>query len=478
MQQRGFRVDFPPTVAAEVELAREPSFDVPGIRDLTTTLWSSIDNDDSRDLDQLEFAESEGATTRVLVAIANVSVFVQQDSATDQSARHNTTSVYTGVQTFPMLPERLSTDLSSLNEGQKRLAVVVEMSFGDAAELLRSDVFPAVVQNHAQLTYSGVVAWLETTRAPHSPVTDAILNKITASTELQEQLRIQDRMAQTLRSRRHNAGALDFSTREFRPTIEANGTVTLKTHEPDRATQLIEEFMIAANEAVDGFLQAKGLPSLQRVVRTPKNWPRMAALAAEHGGHLPETPDGPALESFLAEQRRLDPEHFPDLSLAMIQLIGRGEYVVKTPDGAPLGHFGLAAVNYAHSTAPNRRYPDLVTQRLLRAAFGGDSTVYSARDLEALATHCTEKEADANKVERQVKKCLAALSFRNRIGEIFSGFITGASEKGVWIRINEPPVEGKLVGDVTNRHVGDRVQAQLVRADPTRGFIDFELLSR
>jgi VacB/RNase II family 3'-5' exoribonuclease len=473
----GFLVDLPKAAQAQLARLQPEELNPAGARDLTAWLWSSIDNDDSRDLDQLEYVQVEAGGTRVYVAIANVVSTVGQGSPLDKAARHNTTSIYTGVQTFPMLPAKLSEDMTSLLEGEKRLATVVEMLVHPDGEVTESSVYPAVVRNHGQLTYRAVGPWLESQPGDDTEVSNRVLSRIHSDAALQEQLRQQHAAAQALRGARLKEGALTFETIEVRPE-PADGSWELRAATRNAATWLIEDFMIAANQATVGFLKSKSFPTLQRVVRTPKNWPHIARLAAQHGTTLPADPDQRALEDFLELERAKNPEGFPDLSLAIIKLLGRGEYVVVTPGREVPGHFGLAVEDYTHSTAPNRRYPDVVTQRLLHAAMEGDKPPYSKMHLADLAAHCTEKENDANKAERSVKKSIAAVVMAGRIGEEFEGMITGASDKGVWVRITHPPVEGRLEGAITGLAVGDRVVAKLVSTDPWRGYIDFDLIRR
>jgi exoribonuclease II len=467
MSDRGLLPDFSAEVSQALAAIKGPAPVSGGsIRDLRALLWCSIDNDDSRDLDQLSVSQelAEGAV-KILVAIADVDELVSKGDAIDGHARQNTTSVYTAAQIFPMLPERLSTDLTSLADDQDRLSIVVEMTIGVDGSLGASDVYRAAVHNRAKLAYSSVGAWLEgkgelPAAAARVPGMDA-------------QLRIQDRVAQKLRERRHEQGALELETIEPRAVFDGDEVVDLKVEAINRARVLIEDFMIAANGVTARYLQAKGLASLRRVVRSPERWQRIVAVAKEYGENLPPEPDSAALEAFLAKRRKADPLRFPDLSLVIVKLMGAGEYIVERPGQPAIGHFGLAVRDYTHSTAPNRRFPDLITQRLLKAALAGKPSPYSGAELDALAAHCTEKEDDADKVERQVRKSAAALLLEARIGERFDGVVTGVSDKGTWVRIFAPPVEGKLVHGFDGLAVGQKVRVKLISTDFERGFIDF-----
>ena len=438
----------------------------PQTRDLRGLLWASIDNDDSRDLDQLTVAQPISPTaTRILIAIADVDAKVKQGSALDHHARTNTTSVYTDARIFPMLPELLSTDLTSLNEGQERLVLVVDMIVDDDGQVTAGELTRAVVVNRAKLAYNAVAAWLEGKSEPPA--------KVSAVAGLAENLRLQDRVAQTLRQRRHQNGALELETLEPRAVFQGDAVSDLRLEQQNRAKQLIEDFMVAANVTTARFLEKKRFPSVRRVLRSPERWERIVELAATHGTQLPGEPDARALEAFLTERRQADPDHFPDLSLAVVKLLGRGEYALETPGQRATEHFGLAVRDYTHSTAPNRRFPDLLTQRLVKAALGDRPPPYSNDDLAALALHCTNAEDAAAKVERQVRKSAAALLLRARIGQTFEAFVTGASVKGTWVRLLSPPVEGRVVRGFEGLDVGDRVSVKLEHTDVERGFIDF-----
>jgi exoribonuclease-2 len=467
MRERGLEPDFSPSVLAETRaLARPADERGPAIRDLRDRLWCSIDNDDSRDLDQLSVAEPRaGGRVAVLVAVADVDALVAAGSAIDGHARANTTSVYTAGGVFPMLPEKLSTDLTSLGEDAERLALVVEMTVDGDGAVDASDVYRAAVRNRAKLAYDAVAAWLEG-RGPLPPRAAAVAG-------MGEQLRTQDRVAQAMKGIRHRHGALSLETLETRAVFDGDVLTDLRPDEKNRAKELIEDFMIAANGVTARYLEGHGCPSLRRVLRTPERWERIVELAGRLGERLPEAPDARALGLFLARRRAAEPGRFADLSLSVVKLLGSGEYVVELPGQAPPGHFGLAVRDYTHSTAPNRRFPDLVTQRLLKAALAGRPAPYANDELGALARHCTEQEDSASRVERQVRKSAAALLVQPRIGERFDAIVTGVSDKGTWVRTVAPPVEGKLVRGVEGLDVGDRVVVELVATDVERGYIDF-----
>ena len=420
MIERGLEPDFPPAALQELAAIGGPAGATDDVRDLRDRLWASIDNDDSRDLDQLTVAESlAGGRVRILVAVADVDALVRKDSAIDGHASRNTTSVYTPAAIFPMLPEALSTDLTSLNEDQDRIAVVADMVFEADGSLATSDLYRARVRNHAKLAYRSVAAWLDGEGA--AP------RRIVEIPGLDENLRLQDSVAQRLVELRHRHGALSLETIEAKAVFDGDVLSDLDLDRKNRAKQLIEDFMIAANGVTATYLESKRFPSLRRVLRSPERWDRIAQLASGFGDRLPNEPDAVALEAFLARRRKADPEKFPDLSLAVVKLIGRGEYALDLPGGEPPGHFGLAVKDYTHSTAPNRRFPDLITQRLLKAAMAGAPLPYTIPELAELAKHCTEREDDATKVERRVRKSAAALLLSGRIGESFDAIVTGAS---------------------------------------------------
>ena len=473
MVERGLLPDFSPAVASEVSAIRATvvahggaEVDPAEVRDLTTLPWASIDNDDSRDLDQLTVAEPLAAgAVKVRVAVADVDSLVKHRSAIDDHARHNTTSVYTAAQVFPMLPEQLSTDLTSLNPGEDRLAVVVEMTVAADGSVQEADIHRARVRNRAKLAYNSVAAWLEA----RGPIPDAVA----AVDGLGDNLRLQDRVAQQLRHLRHVHGALSLETTQARPVFEDDDLRDLQAEMKNRAKEIIEDFMIASNGVTARFLEGRRFPSIRRVVRSPKRWDRLVLLGRERGTQLPDTPDASALDAFLVKQKAADPQRFPDLSLTVVKLLGSGEYVADRPGAAAPGHFGLAVKDYTHSTAPNRRYTDLVTQRLVKTALDGAKPPYTYDALDALARHLTEVEDAANKVERQVAKSAAALLLQSRIGDTFDGIVTGASEKGTWVRVLAMPVEGRVVRGFAGMDVGDRVQVRLLSTDVERGFIDF-----
>ncbi|MBL8111402.1 MAG: RNB domain-containing ribonuclease [Acidobacteria bacterium] len=466
MRERGLSPEFEPAVLAEV--AAMPS-DPPAdgdVLDLTGLCWVSIDNDDSRDLDQLSVGErlADGGV-KVLVAIADVDALVKKGSPTDGHARTNTTSVYTAGGVFPMLPERLSYDLTSLNEDVDRLAMVIEMTVANDGAITAQDVYRALVRNRAQLAYDTVAAWLD--EGGPAPA------RVAADPEVAAQIRLQAEAAGNLRRVRFEEGALTLQSIEARPVFDGMTIVDVAAQLPNRAKNLIEDLMVASNGVTARFLEDRGFPSLRRIVREPARWLKIVEVAKEYGEVLPGAPDSRALSAFLAARKKADPLRFPDLSLVIVKLMGPGEYTVERPGEDGPGHFGLAVKDYTHSTAPNRRYPDLITQRLLKAAIARSALPYSAEELDELARHCTDREDDANKVERRLRKSAAALLLSQRHGETFEGVVTGASDKGTWVRLLRPPVEGRVVRGFQGLDVGDRVAVTLLDTDVARGFIDF-----
>jgi VacB/RNase II family 3'-5' exoribonuclease len=472
MRDRGLQPDEPPAALREVAALAEPVWrPSAALRDLRGLLWCSIDNDDSRDLDQLTVAVPQpDGSLHLLIAIADVDALVAIGSAIDAHARFNTTSVYTAAGVFPMLPERLSTDLTSLNEGVDRAAVVIEVALSAAGVAGGSDVYRALVRNRAQLAYNGVAAWLDGD-AP-APA------KLAAVPGLEQQLRLQDEAGQSLKEDRRRHGALSLETTEARPVFGTDGVLTdLRADDGNRAKELIAGFMIAANGVTARYLDGKGFPSLRRFLREPARWQKIREIAAGLGESLPAEASALALDGFLAKRRLAEPEKFPDLSLTIVKLLGSGEYMLSRPGHQAPGHFGLAVNDYTHSTAPNRRYPDLVTQRLLKAAMAGAPPPFSDDELAQLATHCTEQEDNAAKVERQVRKSAAALLLAPHVGESFGAVVTGVSSKGTWVRITHPIAEGRVVQGFEGLDVGDRPRVTLVGVDASRGFIDFKRIS-
>jgi VacB/RNase II family 3'-5' exoribonuclease len=468
MLAEGFQPDFSPSVDQQVRALQAQNAPVTpdGVRDLRSLLWSSIDNDTSRDLDQAEVAERVNGGIRLLIAIADVDAKVPVDSPVDRHAAEQTTSVYTGVTTFPMLPMELSTDLTSLNEAADRLAIVIEMVVAADGSIASPAIYRALVRNQAQLTYNSVGPWLEgTALAPP---------KVAASADLAAQLKLQDQAAQILQDERRKMGALNIDRVEFEAVVSDAGEVQgINTRKKNRASELIENFMVAANGVMARTLTNAGVSSIRRVVKTPERWPRIVELAAQYGETLPAQPDSGALNTFLQRRKTADPDHYADISLAVIKLMGPGEYVLARNGEAAPGHFALAAHDYTHSTAPNRRFADTVTQRLIKSVLGKQPCPYPDPQLDAIARNCTLKEDAARKVERVMSKRIAAVALQGRVGEMFNAVVTGAGPKGVFVRVLEPPVEGMLVRGQQGADVGDRMRVQLVNTDAQRGYIDF-----
>ena len=476
MLEKGLQPAFPQDALQQLSQMNNPAPLTSQHVDLRSLLWCSIDNDNSRDLDQLTYAE-KGADrkTTLWIAIADVDALVKKDSPIDIHAQINTTSVYTPAKIFSMLPEKLSTNLTSLNEDEDRVSMVVKIQISQTGDLENSSIFQAIVRNHAQLTYDAIGGWLEGK--------NSLPDKVKQSS-LENTLKIQHEAAQTLKQKRHEAGSLTLESSEAEVKIINNNQIVIQISQHNFAHQLIEEFMIAANRVMaQHFTQAK-IASLRRVVRSPKYWNRIVEIAQSFGEHLPPQPDSKALDVFLINRQKKDPDSFPDLSLTVIKLLGRGEYVVQNNSeeklsqtdslsGLFIGHFGLALSDYTHSTAPNRRFPDLISQRQYKAFLRREKDPYTLEELYSLAAHCTQQEDAAMKVERQINKSAAAALLSSQIGKVFKGIITGASDKGTWVRIFHPAVEGKVIQGCKGLEIGDKVSVQLKHVNIAKGFIDF-----
>ena len=467
MIQHGFDPDFAPGTDQQIAALKQKAAPMPmgGVRDLRSLLWSSIDNDTSKDLDQIEVADRVSNGIRVLVGIADVDFDVPPESPIDEHAAKETVTVYTAVENFSMLPEVLSTDLTSLVENQDRLAIVIEMIVDEQGSVASSNIYRAIVRNKAQLAYNAVGAWLEGRSGPDA--------KVGASSELQAQLKLQNEAATALRAQRHRLGALTFDRVEAVATVTNGHVSSVEAARKTRANDLIEDFMVAANGVIARTLKDSGVSSIRRVVKSPERWPRIVELASQYGAQLPASPDATALGAFLESRRKADPVHFADLSLAIIKLMGPGEYVMSKAGDTGAGHFSLAAQDYTHSTAPNRRYADLVTQRLTKAVLSKTAPPYSDADLESIARNCTLKEDSARKVERVMAKRVAAVALHDSIGQRFAAVVTGVTPKGTFVRVLNPPVEGILRRGQEGADVGYKLQVTLLSTDPERGYLDF-----
>jgi exoribonuclease-2 len=466
MLEHGFQPDFSAEISAQLAgLNAQPATQSsPDVRDMRNLLWSSIDNDTSRDLDQIEVAErGSNGDVKIMVGIADVDSFVPKQTPIDQHAGRETTTVYTGIRNFPMLPEELSSGITSLLENQDRRSLVIEFAVDPQGNVSSSNVYRALVRNRAQLQYNSVGAWLEGTAAAPA--------KVAASAELQDQLKLQSDVAQKLKTQRFQNGALNLQTDEVHPLVLNDKVVDVVKQQKNHATELIEDFMVAANGVVARLLE--NVSSLRRIVRAPKRWDRIVQLAASKGENLPAQPDSKALNDLLLRRKAADPDHFADLSLTVIKLIGPGEYVLERAGEAAPGHFGLAVQDYTHSTAPNRRFADVVTQRLIKALLAGKSNPYSDDELNAIAANCTQKEDAARKVEREMSKRLAAVAMQNRIGSVFDAIVTGVTDHGTFVRVLQPHIEGLLAQGAHGLDVGDKLKARLIRTDVQKGYIDF-----
>ncbi len=471
MLAEGLLPDFEASVIQEIQNLKQKQQYITDTntahRDLRSLLWSSIDNPESKDLDQIEYVEEQkGGNVRVMIAIADVDTFAPKGSAIDNHAFSNTTSVYTGITTYPMLPDDLSFNLTSLVEGADRPAIVIDLIIGQSGVVLTSNIYPAIVRNQAKLDYKMVGNWLEQGGSPP--------DKIAKVQGLSDQILLQNKVKELIHNQRKQQGSLYLHTPEA-TTVAKNGVVLdLELVEENPARDLIENFMISGNIAVSRFLEAKKIPSIRRIVKTPERWQRIVEVAQSYGQSLPVEPDAKALAQFLLNRKDADPLRFPDLSLTIVKLLGRGEYVMEIPGQADQGHFALAVHDYTHATAPNRRYPDLIMQRLVKAAIKGTPTPYTSEELNKIAMHCTQQEEAANKVERTMRKVAAAVLLSKHIGETFTGIVTGVTDGGTFVRLLKPPAEGKIIRGEQGLDIGDQIKVRLVSTDPVQAFIDFE----
>jgi VacB/RNase II family 3'-5' exoribonuclease len=471
MMKYGFEPFFPNSVLREVAAINVKTLpdNQEDTKDLRMHLWSSIDNYDSMDLDQMEFVNhGQNGEIEVKIAIADVDTYVQKHSQTDQHAAHNGTSVYTGIETFPMLPDKLSKGISSLLPGQDHMAIVIEYTVLPDGDVRRGDIYRALVSNKAKLIYEEVGDWLDGI--------EAIPPSVREVPGLEEQVRLQSEAARRLKNYRMEKGALDLETIEANAVVEMGFVKDLVVQKKNMARSIIEEFMVAANGTMVDYLGKAGIPMIQRVVRTPKYWEELVITAATYGETLPAEPDSKALSAFLNRQKEADPERFPDLSLTVVKLIGPGEYMALEPGEPPYGHFGLAVTDYTHGTAPNRRYVDLIIQRLIKSVLDRVPSPYTLEELIDKSTWLTGREKGSKKVERFMRKSAAAVLLQDRIGKFFEAIVTGASEKGTYVRLITPPAEGRVMQGEHGLRVGQRVRVRLLKTDPYNGYIDFECL--
>jgi exoribonuclease R len=493
LHEAGFKPEFGRDVQEQVsEIERDIAHwgDAKSAADLRGLGWSSIDNDTSKDLDQIEVAERVPTGIRLHIAIGDVAAAVEKGSPIDEHAQNQTQTIYTAVKNFPMLPLELSAGLTSLNENEDRLAILMSFTVASNGELLDETVSRSWVRNRAQLAYSRVGPWLDaggndpknvvnlrSDSAREHDSDEAASTRMDGDRNLRadwlaEQLKLQDEATEALHRTRIAAGALDFHKAEAEPVLMDGHIASVHEVTQNRAMHLIEDLMVAANGVMARALRKGGRSGLQRVVKTPERWNRIVALAQRTGRTLPEQPDSVELNKFLQAQRESDPDHYPDLAVAVIKLMGPGEYMLMRADDDPTGHFGLAARDYTHSTAPNRRFPDLVTQRILHAMMDDAPPPYTDGELAAIAQHCNEADKALRKIERRMQKRVAAVAMSGHVGEDFKAVVTGSSDKGVYARVIEPPFEGRVVEGEYGLDVGDVVRVKLIHTDPARAFID------